>query len=103
MQRSCRWSVIPILVFALSVLPTVVTYAVAQGVTASSIGGIVTDQQGQPVPGVTVEAVHGPSGTTYTAVTRADGRYALPGARVGGPYIVTAKLSGFQPQSRSGI
>ena len=40
-----------------------------------------------------------PSGTTYEAVTREDGRFTIPGVRVGGPYTVTAELAGFQPQT----
>ncbi len=75
----------------------------AQGVTTASIAGIVNDAQGQPMPGVTVVAVHQPSGSTYNAVTRGDGRYTIPGARVGGPYEVTATLSGFQTQVRSDV
>ena len=70
--------------------------AVAQGVTTSSMTGIVTDAQQQAVPGATVTAVHEPSGTTYTTVTNNEGRFFIPGMRVGGPYKVTATLSGFQ-------
>ena len=69
-----------------------------QGVTTSSITGTVNDAQGLPVPGVTVVAVHEPSGTRYEAVTLADGRYSIPAMRVGGPYSVTASLAGFQDQ-----
>ncbi len=75
----------------------------AQGVTSASIAGIVNDAQGQPMPGVSVVAVHQPSGSTYEAVTRADGRYTIPGTRVGGPYEVRASLSGFQTQVRGDI
>jgi len=72
--------------------------AFAQGVTTGSIAGIVKDAQNLAVPGSTVIAVHEPSGTTYEAVTREDGRFSIPGMRVGGPYTVTASLEGFQPQ-----
>lgn len=71
--------------------------AYAQGVTTGSITGIVNDAQGLAVPGASVTAVHEPSGTTYEAVTRGDGRFSTPGMRVGGPYTVTAALTGFQP------
>ena len=74
-------------------------YAHAQGVTTGSITGTVMDAQKAPVPGASVVAVHEPSGTRYEATTRADGRFSLPGMRVGGPYSVTASLTGFQPQS----
>ena len=55
------------------------------------------DAQGLAVPGSTVVAVHEPSGSTYEAVTREDGRFSIPGMRVGGPYTVTSSLQGFQP------
>jgi hypothetical protein len=70
----------------------------AQGVTTGSIAGVVLDAQGGAIPGASVVAVHDPSGTAYEATTRADGRFSLPGMRVGGPYTVTATISGFQPQ-----
>ena len=76
-----------------------VAHATAQGVTTGSITGTVTDPQKQPVPGASVLAVHEPSGTRYEATTRPDGRFSLPGMRVGGPYTVTATLTGFQPQT----
>lgn len=75
----------------------------AQGVTTSSITGIVKDAQGLAVPGASIVAVHEPSGTNYEAVALGDGRFSIQGMRVGGPYTVTATLSGFQPQSVTSI
>ncbi len=91
------------LAFAMLLLFGLATGAAAQGVTTSGIAGVVKDQQGLAVPGVTVTAVHVPSGTTYTAVTQTDGRFTIPGMRVGGPYTVTAELSGFQPAKRENL
>ncbi|HEX9190079.1 MAG TPA: carboxypeptidase-like regulatory domain-containing protein, partial [Vicinamibacteria bacterium] len=84
---------------ALCTLLWPVAHAGAQGVTTGGLSGVVTDAQKAPIPGATVVAVHEPSGTRYEATTRADGRFSLPGMRVGGPYSVTASLSGFQPQT----
>ncbi len=75
----------------------------AQGVTTASATGIVKDSQGAVIPGATVEAVHEPSGTTYDAVTQGDGRFFMQGMRVGGPYKVTASLTGFTTEIKNGI
>ncbi len=88
---------------ALALVGVSAVSAGAQGVTTSSIVGLVTDSQGLAVPGVTVTALHVPSGTTHTAVTQSDGRFSIPNVRVGGPYTVTATLSGFQPAERTGL
>jgi hypothetical protein len=82
---------------ALCALLWPIGHAAAQGVTTGSLTGVVYDAQKAPVPGASVVAVHGPSGTRYEATTRADGHFSLPGMRVGGPYSVTATLTGFQP------
>lgn len=97
----CR--VVPIVALIVSALFGQAAGAAAQGVTTASVAGIVNDAQGQPVPGVSVVAVHVPSGSTYNVVTRGDGRYTIPGMRVGGPYEVTATLSGFQTQVQSNV
>ena len=58
------------------------------------MGGLVTDQQQQPVADASVIAIHLPSGTSYEATTRADGRFLIPDMRVGGPYSVTVSYRG---------
>lgn len=75
----------------------------AQGVTTASMTGAVVASNGVAVAGGTVQAVHLPSGTEYRAVTRADGRFTIPGMRVGGPYRVTARALGFQPRVRDDL
>ncbi len=92
-----------LLAVTLCALPWPDGHARAQGVTTSAIAGIVTDPQQQAVPGATVSAVHEPSGTRYEATTRADGGYSIPGMRVGGPYTVTASISGFQDKPIKGV
>ncbi|MEP6591630.1 MAG: carboxypeptidase regulatory-like domain-containing protein, partial [Gemmatimonadota bacterium] len=58
---------------------------------------------GAGIPGVRVIAVHTPSGTAYSAVTRADGRATIPGMRVGGPYKVTAAAIGYVPSIKDNV
>jgi len=82
--------------------------AYAQGVTTGTITGVVIDPQQQPVTGASVIAVHEPSGTSYEGVTRADGRFSVPGMRVGGPYSVTVAFTGgggiaFRPETQADV
>lgn len=74
----------------------------AQGVTSSSIGGLVTDPSGNPVVGASINAIDTSSGTGYTAVTRENGRFDIPNVRTGGPFRITASANG-QTKTRSGI
>ena len=65
-------------------------------VTTSSLGGRVVDQNGEPVIGAAVVAIHEPSGTTYGSVTNGDGLYTIQGMRTGGPYRVEVSCLGYQ-------
>lgn len=76
--------------------------AIAQ-VTTSGVTGEIKDSQGAVVPGVTITAVHEPSETTYSAVSQSDGRFLIPGMRVGGPYRITAELQGFRTETRNNL
>lgn len=92
------------LMFAAFALPSA---AAAQGVTTGSLAGFVKDAQEKPVAGASVLALHVPSGSTYEATTRADGRFAIIGMRVGGPYSVTVAHAGggnpFEPQTKNDV
>jgi len=77
--------------------------ACAQGVVSGAFTGLITDSEGTPLPGVEVTAVHQPTGTVFSTVTRSDGRFFIPAVKVGGPYEVTAVLEGFKTEKKSGI
>ena len=85
-------------------LLTLTMSAVAQ-ITTSSMAGKVTfdDANGEEVIGATVVALHEPSGTRYTAVTNASGRFTIQGMRTGGPYEVTVSYIGYQPSVVKGV
>lgn len=64
-------------------------------VTTSAMSGHVSDELGEDVISALVRVVHQPSGTTYSAITNADGRWAIQGMRVGGPYEVEITYIGY--------
>ena len=61
------------------------------------MNGVVLDQSGGGLPGATVVAVHGPTGTDYGTVTNAEGYFTLANMTVGGPYTVTVTFVGYEP------
>src|SRR5258707_3878428 len=67
-----------------------------------SIAGVVTDQSGGVMPGVTMEARNTDTGQVRNTVTGPDGYYGLLQVNPG-PYEVRATLSGFKPVVRQGI
>jgi hypothetical protein len=86
----------------LTVVLTVVTTLglMAQITTAGISGrvvGVSTDKE-EALPGATIVATHVPSGTTYGTATVADGRYTIPGMRVGGPYTIKISFVGYKEE-----
>lgn len=68
-------------------------------VTTSSITGFVKSDKGEALEGATVTAVHEPSGTKYTTLTKKDGNFTLPNTRIGGPFKLTVESVGFASQT----
>jgi hypothetical protein len=83
---------ISFVLFLLFLVPNIV---LGQGITTAAMNGVVTDREGNPLPGATVIAQHVPSGTEYGTTSREDGKYNLLGLRVGGPYTVSVSFIGF--------
>lgn len=73
-----------------------------QGVTTSSLRGQITDQEGDPVLGANVTAIHEPSGTFYGASTDENGNYRMDNMRVGGPYKITISFVGYENVESTG-
>ena len=80
----------------LSVFMLMIAVGVSAQVTTSSLGGIVLDENGQPLAGATVEAKHNPSGTLYGAVANVDGHFTMQGMRTGGPYTLKVSFIGYR-------
>src|SRR5215210_5205591 len=83
------------ILMAILVLVTCQIVIQAQG-TTGSISGTVTDQTGAVVPGANV-TVKGEAGQQFTAVTKGDGVFTIPGVPAGTPtYTVTITAPSFK-------
>ncbi len=101
--RAVRYHLAVPLALALTIALGSAPPLLAQGVTTSSINGLVTDVDGNPLAEATVVALHVPTGTRYRAVVRPGGAYNLPNLRVGGPYTITASFIGMEPSSQQNV
>jgi len=75
------------------------TTAVAQITTSGMTGRVTFEGTNEEIIGATVQAVHEPSGTRYTAVSNAKGQFNIQGMRTGGPYTVTVSYIGHQTKT----
>jgi hypothetical protein len=75
--------------------------AIAQS-SNGSISGVVTDDSGAILPGVTVTATNVATGVNRTAVSNEKGHYEVA-LLPPGTYRVSSELSGFQPQKLDNI
>jgi len=80
-----------------------ISFANAQSGTTASINGIVTNSEGRPMVGTTIKALHGPTGTVVGAITNTAGRFNIIGLRVGGPYVISASMVGYDTQSEENL
>src|SRR5687768_9741628 len=74
----------------------------AQGFQVGNVSGVVSDETGGSLPGVTVTIHSSERGLTRTEMTDANGRYRFPSLPLG-VYTLDATLSGFQTASRSNV
>ncbi|MBR6945801.1 MAG: TonB-dependent receptor [Prevotella sp.] len=81
--------------FLMSIMLFFATAMMTQ-ITTSSMNGKIVDENNEAVIGATVQVVHEPSGTRYSAVSNIDGRFTIQGMRTGGPYSVTITYIGYK-------
>ena len=84
------------ILFLMSMMVLFCTTIMAQVTTSSMSGKVMLQGTNEQLIGATVQAVHVPSGTSYSAVTNVDGRFNIQGMRTGGPYTVTVSYVGYQ-------
>src|SRR5579862_3771386 len=86
----------------IAVMATTTRPTAAQTLTSGTLSGTVVDQQGGPIPGVTIGAKHESTGTVYETISGGDGYFEIANVRVG-LYTVTAKLMGFKDETQSAV
>jgi len=88
-MKQVKWMVA---VLMIAVLPWGVTLAQE---TAASINGTIVDSSGNVLSGATVIVTHEPTGQVKNLTTNDEGRYSARGLRVGGPYKIEVRNSGY--------
>ena len=95
--------VIPFLLAGLALAAGWPSAVRAQSATTAAVTGQVTTEAGQPLPGVQVVVTNTSTGGVHGTITRADGRYLLPGLPPGGPYRVEARALGYQSEAYTSV
>ncbi len=72
-------------------------------VTTSSMSGVVKSSKNEGLAGATIVAKHIPTGTVYTVVSRAGGRFDLANINAGGPYTIEVSFVGFEKITRPDV
>lgn len=89
-----------VLLFGLSLIFSI---AHAQQPGSGSIRGTVTLEDGQVVPGVIITAVDESGNNKYETYSNSRGEWAMLEAAAGGPYTVTANLTGFKTDVKKDV
>ncbi len=89
--------------FLVTLMLVLATNMMAQITTSALSGRVTMVGSDETIIGATVQAVHEPSGTRYTAVSNIDGLFNIQGMRSGGPYKVIVSYIGFQTKSIGGV
>jgi hypothetical protein len=72
-------------------------------VTTSSITGTIKSATDEPLVGATVIATHIPTGTRYTAISRAGGAIRIDNMKPGGPYSIEISFVGYDKEKYDDI
>ncbi len=72
-------------------------------ITTSAINGVVKSGADESLVGATITAIHQPSGTKYTTISRAGGQFSIQNMRVGGPYLIEVSYVGHNAEKYENI
>lgn len=85
------------------VLAVMVSQFVSAQITTSSITGAIKSTTDEPLVGASIVATHIPTGTKYTAVSRAGGIIRIDNMRSGGPYKIEVTYVGYDKETYDDI
>lgn len=87
-----------ILRFAFSFICLITLHALHAQETTATLSGTVTDANGAPVAGASIQALHVPTGTQSGTQTNSKGIFVMPNLKPGGPYTIIVSFVGFDEQ-----
>ena len=88
------------IVLALSTIGVLAAPPALAQVARANVGGVVTDESGARLPGVTVTVTNTANGISQVIITGAEGHYRAVALQPA-PYDIVAELAGFAPVRRS--
>ena len=89
------WTLLAVIIMA--------SFSFGQGVTSGQLSGKITDQNNQPIDGAVIQAIHIPSGTSYSTFTDPNGIYNISNMRVGNPYRIVFSMIGYGSQQYDNV
>ncbi len=87
---------------AIAVLCLLITAEVSAQTGTASITGLIVDETGATLPGVTVTATNQATNVEHVAVTNQAGNYTITPLTVG-TYVIKAELAGFRPTATAPV
>jgi Carboxypeptidase regulatory-like domain len=72
-------------------------------VTTATMSGSITNTEGKPLPGATVNISFANAGINKFTLTQSNGSFVVPNLRVGGPYKITVSFVGYQEKTEDSI
>lgn len=90
------------------ILPVLIAFFAIPGltyaqVTTSGISGTIKNNKNEALVGATITATHLPTGTVFTAQTRANGRFDISNMNAGGPYTIEISYVNHDKEKREDV
>src|ERR1700752_1529866 len=98
----CLWGTLPSQIAGVLLALFIIAPVIRGQTNTGQIQGLVKDQAGAVVPGVTVTATHVASNSKVERLTNESGEFLFPSLAVG-EYTLSASVTGFKQITKTGI